>query len=179
MSAQAVSHQENSWEQKFAPCSGLDFPILPAGAGAGRGRAALAAELLLEAPAGRLEAQSHRGPLLGRQTHRLWEWSTGALPGPDLPWPPSPRLCSWGLERWGPQDQGAARQTLSGATRRCEMRLQAQLMEPVRETAHTRCPTEATTFRHRAANATKGRALSPGPHPEDGEGEAGYMRTAP
>ena len=59
------------------------------------------------------------------------------------------------------------------------MRLQAQLMEPVRGTAHTRCLTEETTFGHRAANATKGRALSPGPYPEEGEGGAGYMRTAP
>ena len=72
-----------------------------------------------------------------------------------------------------------ARQTLSGATRRCEMRLQAQLMEPVRGTAYTRCLTEATTFGHRAANATKGRALSPGPHPEDGEGGAGCIRNVP
>ena len=71
MSAQAGSHQEKSREQKFASCSGLGFRILPAGAGAGRGRTALAAELLLKALAGRLEAQSHRGPLLGRQNHLL------------------------------------------------------------------------------------------------------------
>ena len=61
MSAQAGSHQENSREQKFASCSGLGFLIFPAGAATGRGRAALVMELLLEAPTGRLEAQTSLG----------------------------------------------------------------------------------------------------------------------
>ena len=85
VSAQAGSHQEKSREQKFASCSGLGFRILPAGAGAGRGRTALAAELLLKALAGRLEGQSHRGPLLGRQNHLLQgveHWCSAR------PWPP-------------------------------------------------------------------------------------------
>ena len=69
--AQAGSHQKNRREQKFASCSGLGFRILPVEAAAGRGRAALVMELLLEAPAGRLEAQTQRGPLLGRQNHLL------------------------------------------------------------------------------------------------------------
>ena len=64
--AQAGSHQKNRREQKFASCSGLGFRILPVEAAAGRGRAGLVMKLLLEAPAGRLEAQTQRGPLLGR-----------------------------------------------------------------------------------------------------------------
>lgn len=71
VTAQAGSHQKNSREQKFASCSGLGFRILPVEAAAGPGRAALVMELLLEAPAGRLEAQTQRGPLLGRQNHLL------------------------------------------------------------------------------------------------------------
>ena len=71
VTAQAGSHQKNRREQKFASCSGLGFRILQVEAAAGRGRAALVMELLLEAPAGRLEAQTQRGPLWGRQNHLL------------------------------------------------------------------------------------------------------------
>ena len=67
VAAQAGSHQ-NRREQKFASCSELGFRILPRGAGAGRGRAVLEAELLLEAPAGRLEAQTQRGRSSLRET---------------------------------------------------------------------------------------------------------------
>ena len=127
--AQAGSHQKNRREQKFSSCSGLGFPILPAGAAAGRGRAALVMQLLLEAPAGRLDAQTQRGPLLGRQNHRLWEWSTGgrqlraSAPG------------AWSRERWEHRLSG-----LCPGPRRCEARLQAHLMEPLRETAAPKAP---------------------------------------
>ena len=103
----AGSHQKNSREQKFASCIGLGFRILPAGAASGRGRAALVMELLLEAPAGRLAAQTQRRPL--KETEPL------AL-GVDHRGPPAARLClwAWSRERWG-QDHGAARRTLPGA----------------------------------------------------------------
>ena len=80
-------------------------------AAAGRGRAALVMELLLEAPAGRLETQTQRGPLLGRQNHLLQGVEhSGARPlGASAPG-------AWSRERWGQQDQGAARRTLPGAT---------------------------------------------------------------
>ena len=131
VAAQAGSHQ-NRRKQKFASCSELGFRILPRGAGAGRGRAVLETELLLEALAGRLEAQTQRGPLFGRQNHRLWEW--GAF---GMPWPHALTLSRLESERWGQQDEGAARRRLPGATRRCEARPQAQLMEAGRGTAHT------------------------------------------
>lgn len=117
LSAQAVSHQENSWEQKFASCSGLlGFGILPAG------RARAGAALLWRRSCswrrlrGGWEAQSHRGPL-GRQNHRLWEWSTGVSAAALTSlWPPSPRLCSWGLERWGPRTKGGQADPVRGHT---------------------------------------------------------------
>ena len=89
--AQAGSHQKNRREQKFASCSGLGFRILQVEAAAGRGRAALVMQLLLEAPAGRLEAQTQRGPLWGRQNHLLQGVEHRGEP-------PAWCLCPWGLE---------------------------------------------------------------------------------
>ena len=95
VTAQAGSHQKNRREQKFASCSGLGFRILPAGAATGRGRAALVMELLLEAPAGRLEAQTQRDRSSLRETEAPASGSGAAGRGSV---PPAPRLCLWGLE---------------------------------------------------------------------------------
>ena len=108
--AQAGSHQKNRREQKFASCSGLGFPILPAGAAAGRGRAALVMELLLGPPAGRLEAQTQRGALLGKEPPA----SRSGAPGGHPLHASAPG--DWSRERWGQQDQGAARWALPGPT---------------------------------------------------------------
>ena len=132
--AQAGSHQKNRREQKFASCSGLGFPILPAGAAAGRGRAALVMQLLLEAPAGRLEAQTQRGPLSGRQNHLL----QGVEPrgaARSAPLPLGPGVGSGGGSRTKGRPGGLCR-----GPRRCEARLQARLMEPLRETAAPKAP---------------------------------------
>nr|CAI9712219.1 unnamed protein product [Rangifer tarandus platyrhynchus] len=114
---QACSHQ-NRREQKFVSCSGLGFCILPAGASAGRGHAALAAKLLLEVPAERLEAQTQRGPLRETEPPALGVGGAGGTPGPDLSWPRALRLNRLDSEQWGQQDEGEARRRLPGATRR-------------------------------------------------------------
>ena len=65
----------------------------------------------------------------------------------------------------------------AGATRSCEARPPVPLMEAVGEPHSTGHGTQAPSFTNWAANSTKGRALSPGPHPE--EGRAGCSRNTP
>ena len=116
VTAQAGSHQKNRREQKFASCSGLGFLIFPAGAATGRGRAALVMELLLEAPTGRLEAQTQRG----RSSLRETEPPASGSGAPGRGWGchllRGSASGAWSRERWEQQDQGAARRTLPGAT---------------------------------------------------------------
>ena len=105
------SHQKNRREQKFASCSELGFRILPAGGGRGQESRFLVMELLLEArEGGRPEAQTQRSPLLGRQNHLLQGVEhRGSRPlRAFASW-------AWSRERWGQQDQGAARRALPGA----------------------------------------------------------------
>ena len=84
--AQAGSHQKNRREQKFASCSGLGFRILQVEAAAGRDRAALVMELLLEAPAGRLRLRHSAVLSWGDRTTCFREWSTaGAARSVPLP----------------------------------------------------------------------------------------------
>ena len=129
----AGSHQKNRREQKFASCSGLGFRILPAGAAAGRGRAALVMELLLEAPAGRLEAQTQRGPLRETEPPALGVEHRGAARSAPLPL----GLESGALGAGPLGGQAGSAVGRAGVRRDCrrEARLQADLMEPVRATA--------------------------------------------
>ena len=130
--AQAGSHQKNRREQKFASCSGLGFRILPVEAAAGRDRAALVMELLLEAPAGRLRLRHSAVLSWGDRTTCFKEWSTG---GPPAPLPLGSGIGSGGGSRTKGRPGG-----LCPGPRSCEARLQARLMEPLRETAAPKAP---------------------------------------
>ena len=116
VTAQAGSHQKNRREQKFASCSGLGFRILRVEAAAGRGRAALVMELLLEAPEGRLEAQTQRGRSSLRETEPPASGSGAPGSGWGCHLLRGSASGAWSRERWEQQDQGAARRTLPGAT---------------------------------------------------------------
>ena len=111
VTAQAGSHQKNRREQKFASCSGLGFRILPAGGCRGPGSRCSGDGA---APGG---AGGEAG---GSDTARssLGETEPPAS-GSGAQWGSRPFGASapgaWSRERWGQQDQGAARRALPGA----------------------------------------------------------------
>ena len=67
----------------------------------------------------------------------------------------------------------------AGATRRCEARPQTPLMVAVGELHGAGRRTPGALVSTLAANATRGPALSPDPHPQGGEGGAGCSGNAP